>query len=53
MAQCRKMIGKRRCKAHCMKGQKYCMFHSKKQLSFRGSRKGRSKRTLAKRKVRY
>jgi hypothetical protein len=35
-----------------LKGQKYCMFHSKKQLSFRGSRKAGTKRTLAKRKVR-
>ena len=30
MPQCRKMIGNRRCKASCVKGTHYCVFHSKK-----------------------
>ena len=50
MARCRKILANgKRCKAHALKGQKYCMFHSKKALSFRGSRKGRRKRNLRKR----
>ena len=54
MAQCRKILPNgKRCKAHALKGQKYCMFHSKKAFSFRGSRKGRTNRKLSRKKSRY
>lgn len=47
MAQCRKMIGKRRCKASCIKGTHYCVFHSKKNSNSVARRKVESKELSA------
>lgn len=44
MAQCTKRIGNRRCKANSLKGKKTCLFHTKKAVSFRGTRKGNKNR---------
>lgn len=47
MPQCRKKIGNRRCKASCVKGTHYCVFHSKKNSNSVARRKVETKELSA------
>jgi len=50
MPRCAKRIGKRRCKAKCIKGEKYCLFHSTKTAGLkRRQQKKNNKSTAAER----